>query len=355
MKLGLGFLLTLLLFGLAACDRATVNVTQLNGYAQGTTYSIGYWSTENIDAAALQVAINQELARIDLLISNYRDDSTIERFNSSATTTTIIPLDHEILKLLAIAKQIYLASNGCYDPTARPLFKLWGFSDKNFIIPDQQQIQTTLQSVGFDKLQQLDNGVIKTTPQLHVDLSSIGQGYAVAQVAAVLEARGIVNYLVEIGGEMLVAGQKPDNVPWRVGVEQPLPDSQAVSEIITLSGTQPTAIMTSGTYRHFFSQDGNRYSHIINPKTGRPVTHHSLSVTVLLEDATKADAWSTALLCLGSEQGVIVADQHNIAAIFYDTNGKTVKRRVSKAIKQGSKHWQLTKNTDKLQQYSGVK
>lgn len=340
----IGLLLVFSVFGLVACGGQNETIKQLNGYAQGTTYSIRFWSQEQVDTAALQVAINQELARIDRLMSNYRDDSAIEQFNQSTVTESIIPLDNEILELLKIAKQVYLASDGCYDPTAQALFDLWGFDDENFVIPSQQQIAGTLQAVGFDKLQPLDNGIIKTTPELQIDLSSIGQGYAVAQVAELLETRGIVNYLVEIGGEMLVSGQKPNTVHWRVGVERPLPNSQAVNEVITISGKQPIAIMTSGTYRHFFSQDGSRYSHIINPKFGRPVTHQSLSVTVLLDDATKADAWSTALLCLGSKQGIAIADKFNIPAIFYDDNGKTIDRKVSKSIELGSKDWQLSKN-----------
>ncbi|PIE45625.1 MAG: thiamine biosynthesis protein ApbE [Gammaproteobacteria bacterium] len=326
---------------LLACQ-PTPEVQIITGHAQGTTYSVKYWTdAESPDKHALKQTIDSELARIDSLMSNYRDDSAIEQFNQQQVVNQPIPLDKEILALLDVSAAVYQASQHCYDPTIKPLFNIWGFSKNQLNIPNRQQIQQALTAIGFDKLQRHANGISKTNPKQTIDLSAIGQGYAVQQIANLLEKEGISDYLVEIGGEMLVAGSKPASQQWRVGVERPLPDSQAVSEVITLTGKRPTAIMTSGTYRHYFDDHGKRYSHILDPRSGKPIEHNSVAVTVLLDDATQADAWSTALLCLGSEDGLQVANENAIPAVFYDMEDGEITRRESDGVKQSDAYWRI--------------
>ncbi|MGY0398955.1 MAG: FAD:protein FMN transferase [Ostreibacterium sp.] len=317
-------------FLLLACQRVPEMKT-ITGYAQGTTYSVKYWSSvKNLpDTITLKQLIDSELNRVDELMSNYRDDSAIERFNHNKVANIPIMLDKEILAVLKVSAKVYKLSEHCYDPTIKPLFQLWGFSQDKLTIPDATEISKTLKAIGFNKVKRDAKSLTKENVAVTVDLSAIGQGYAVSRVAKLLEKHNISNYLVEIGGEMLVAGTKPKDIKWRVGVERPVPNSQKISEVITVTGQKPTAIMTSGTYRHFFDKNGKQYSHILDPRTGKPITHNGVAVTVLLDDATLADAWSTALLCLGSKEGLKIAKDNDISAIFYDMDKGKLSRQVS--------------------------
>ncbi len=339
----------LIIFGIAlslltACDKPA-KVQTITGYAQGTTYSVKYWHNTNTDSSidnnTLKQSIDGELARIDKLMSNYRDDSDIEEFNRNPTTDSPIGVDKEILDLLNISAEVYEKSEHCYDPTIKPLFQIWGFSKDKLRIPDDKTIANTLKDIGFNQLKRTDS-ITKTRAGQTIDLSAIGQGYAVSQIANLLEKQNITNYLVEIGGEMLVAGTKPNDKKWQVGIERPVPNSQKVSEVITLSGKRQTAIMTSGTYRHYFDENGKQYSHILDPRTGKPVEHNSVAVTVLLDNATYADAWSTALLCLGADKGLAIAEKNNIPAIFYTMDGEKVVRKPNKAAETQGEYWTVS-------------
>lgn len=328
--------------GMLAGCKETPQIQTITGKAQGTTYSVKYWQTaENTtDNETLKVAIDTEIARIDKLMSNYRDDSAIEVFNNNKVANRPIMLDGEILSLLNISAEIYEKSQHCYDPTIKPLFNIWGFKADKLSIPNEATIQQTLTGIGFNQLIRDNQTITKTHPEQTIDLSAIGQGYAVSRISALLTARGITNYLTEIGGEMLVSGKKPDEKRWKVGIERPIPNSKKISEVITLTGNRPTAIMTSGTYRHYFDENGKQYSHILDPRTGKPVEHNSVAVTVLVDNATYADAWSTALLCLGSEAGLAIANQENIPAIFYDMDeNQQLTRQASHAVAKQSANW----------------
>lgn len=334
-------------FILLACDK-TPEVQTLTGLAQGTTYTIKYWADDSVkvtgpeERLALKTAIDNELARIDYLMSNYRDDSVIERFNQQKIANKAFALETEILNVLRVSEEVYQKSNHCYDPTINPLFRLWGFKAGQLSIPDSEQLQAVVENIGFDQMTRTATHITKHNTEVTIDLSAIGQGYAIAKVAQQLTDKGIVNYLVEIGGEMLISGTKPKDEKWRVGVERPIPESQKIHEVITLSGKRPTAVMTSGTYRHYYDDKGRQYSHILDPRSGRPVSHNSVAVTVLLEDPTYADAWSTALLCLGSDEGLIVANQYEIPAIYYDLDKGSVQRLESQSVKAQSVYWQTS-------------
>ncbi len=215
--------------------------------------------------------------------------------------------------------------------TIRPLFDLWGFTQNKLSIPSQQELDNVMMSVGMDKIQVDDAMMTKASAQVHVDLSFIAQGYSVGRLAEVLKQYQITNHLVEIGGEMVVSGVKPNGEPWKIAIEKPLPGERTLQKVLAFDF--PQAIMTSGTYRNYFDQDGQRYTHIIDARTGTPVKHHTVSVTVLHDDPTQADALSTALLCLGTTQGLEVANNNQIKALFIDElNGELVESR--------SKHYQ---------------
>ena len=315
-------LLISILFSIA-CSRKD-GIHKFAGRAQGTSYHISFWAGRAIDSGEIQQAVGDELSRIDRIMSGYRADSIIEQFNAERSSEPVV-VGAEIVALIEAARAVNVATKGCYDPTIKPVFELWGFQSDYFTPPDSNTIHRAMTSVGIDKLRSSIDSLSKTSSALQVDLSSIAQGYSVAQVAAVLEQYGVVDYLVEIGGELVTRGRKPDGTSWRVAIEKPLPEARSIDKIVTIKQLQPLAIMTSGTYRHFFDKDGKRYSHILDARTGLPVEHSTVAVSVFFPDATAADAWSTALLCLGSEAGILVANQQGIPALFVDQNeGKLI-------------------------------
>ncbi len=308
--------LLLLLFGLNSCAPQPV-LQRFAGFTQGTSYHITFWK-EGIDANALKTQVDQELARLDQLLSNYRPDSVIERFNAWQSTDPF-EVGTELAHLVQQARQVSEATSGCYDLTSKPLFALWGFNTETPTKPADDKIQQLLEQIGHQNLEVVDASHLrKKNPRLEIDISSIAQGYSVYRISQLLSQQGISNYLVEIGGELQTQGTKPGGQPWRVAIERPLPGETRLHKILTIKRTTPLAVMTSGTYRHFFDQDGKRYSHILDARTGRPVQHNTVSVTLLHDDATIADAWSTALLCLGAEKGMPLADQMGLATLFID-------------------------------------
>ena len=299
---------------LAGCSEQVIQ--KLEGSAQGTTYHISYWSELPVDGKDIEASIKNELDSIDKMLSNYRPDSVIEAFNSTENTNTQA-VGNEIVSLVRIARTVHKASQGCYDLSIKPLFELWGFRGDKLTIPNDQTILKTLTQIGMEKLEVVDDMHLrKKQTDLKVDLSSIAQGYSVESISRVLEQKGIKNYLVEIGGELKTRGHKPDLQAWRIAVERPLPGEQVMQKIITMPKESPMAVMTSGTYRHYFDAQGQRYSHILDARTGRPVSHDLVSVTVFLEDPVIADAWSTALLCLGQQDGMKAANAEKIPALF---------------------------------------
>lgn len=308
-----------LALSMAGCSEQAIQ--KLQGAAQGTTYHISYWSESPVDGKDIKKAIENEFAVIDKMLSNYRPDSTIETFNSTENTDSFAA-GTEIVSLVRVARTVHQASGGCYDLTIKPLFDLWGFRDDKQTIPQETAILKTLTQIGMNHLEIIDDTRLrKKQAGLKVDLSSIAQGYSVERISQILMQKGIKNYLVEIGGELKTNGHKPDMQSWRIAVERPLPGEQALHKVITMAKDLPFAVMTSGTYRHYFDENGVRYSHILDARTGRPVSHDLVSVTVIHPDPILADAWSTALLCLGQKDGMAAANNEKIAALFIRQQG----------------------------------
>ncbi len=325
----LAFPLALLL---QACSPADP-IQRFSGPAQGSSYNISYWTEQDVDAKALQHQIVTELERIDLAMSNYRPDSAIEQFNA-ATNTGLQPVGTELTQMVEDARTVNKASQGCYDLTVKPLFDLWGFKADQFNRPTPEQQAATLAITGMDKIVTTSDGQMsKALPQMRIDLSSIAQGYTVRQLAEVLEKAGITNYLVEVGGELQVRGKKPGEQPWKVAIEKPLPGEQRLQKVIVVKQDEPLAIISSGTYRHYFDDNGQRYSHVLDARAGAPVRHQTVATTVLIDNATLGDAWSTAFLCLGSQEGMAVADQLGMAVLFIDQNGEELTEKYSKALR----------------------
>lgn len=336
MKAVLVLSLSVLLLGLSGCSGPELQ--SIRGFAQGTTYNVSYWSDPAIPSGKVQAAAQQTLERIDRELSNYRNDSGIETFNS-ALTLDALRVPPSLVELVRVAKEVGRSSDECYDLTVRPLFALWGFDD-TFRVPSQEDIDATLAAVGMDKLIIVDDiRLTKLKANLAVDVSSIAQGYSVAQIAKALEELGIENYLVEVGGELLVEGKKPDNQPWRVAIERPLVGERAIHKVVEIEPGEPMSVVTSGTYRHYYDENNQRYSHILDARTGKPVEHDLLSVTVLNPDPTLADAWSTALLCLGTARALEVAETENLAVMLIEADGDGWREIFSHAFQ--SSRWRL--------------
>ncbi|HEX7235522.1 MAG TPA: FAD:protein FMN transferase [Gammaproteobacteria bacterium] len=297
----------------AACtSSSTAPLRSVSGIAQGTTYSL-QWAG-GAPEPEIAVAAEQELARIDALLSNYRPDSTLERFNA-ADTTEPLELPGELVALLELAKRVHRASDGCVDPTVRPLVHAWGFDGDSPALPAPEVIDAARAAVGLDKLELTDAAhARKAVPALALDMASIGQGYTAGRLADLLERSGSTAYLAEIGGEVVARGLKPDASPWRIGIENPI---AGAGPALRMPPAARTAVITSGSYRHYFEADGRHFGHIIDPRSGWPVEHALVSVTVVGSDAAAAAAWGTALLCLGPPAAATAAEREGVAALFW--------------------------------------
>jgi thiamine biosynthesis lipoprotein len=306
----------LLFLLLSACAPEQPTVQKIEGTAQGTTFHVTYWSNQPIDNHAIESEVEKVLDEIDKNLSNYRSDSTIEIFNANNST---LPqnVGDEIVTLVRVSQTVYQLSQGCFDLTVKPIFDLWGFNTDVLKIPSQAAIQSTLEQVGMSKLEVIDDTHLqKKQANVRVDVSAVAQGYSVGKISDILERFAIQDYMVEIGGELKTNGHKPGGYAWVVAVEKPLPGERSIHKIITMPRDKPMSVMTSGTYRHYFDANGQRYSHILDARTGKPVSHNLVAVTVLHENPTIADAWSTALLCLGYQDGLKLANSEKINAIF---------------------------------------
>ena len=310
-------LLLLPLVLLAACGDSRLPQIDLVGEALGTTFKVSLVEpAATLDTAALESDILAALARVDALASTWRDDSELAALNA-ADTTDWVEVSGTFCAALADSWAVSRASGGAFDATIGPLVNLWGFGPGGRVVvpPRDAAVADAMQHVGFDKLElDCDNArVRKSDPRLYVDLSGWAKGYAVDEVAELLADRQLANFLVEVGGEMRVSGHNSEARKWAVAIEAPSTSQRAPQSIIRITDT---GIATSGDYRNYFEYDGVTYSHTIDPRTGRPVTHDLAAVTVLQASSAFADAMATALLVLGPDEGPELAENLGIAAYF---------------------------------------
>lgn len=326
------FLLPALLTALVACgDSARERpVQELVGSTMGTTFSVKVVAPpENLDLPALQRDIQAVLDGINNAMSTYLDDSELSRFNASDSVDWI-EVSPELCHAVEAARVVSEFTGGAFDVTVGPLVNLWGFgpSESAFEPPGNDTLTAAMQDIGYTKL-----GVDCTMPALrkasagvYVDLSAFAKGYAVDQVAELLDARELPDYLVEIGGEMRMRGNNTRSEPWAIAIETPDRSARTVQTVVHLSDA---AMATSGDYRNFFEHEGRFYSHTIDPRTGYPVAHNGASVTVVADTAAFADAAATALLVLGPDAGMELAEQQSIAAYFLLRLGSEFEERMS--------------------------
>ncbi|MDY8138793.1 FAD:protein FMN transferase [Aquimarina sp. 2201CG5-10] len=272
---------------------------QLNyadGEAFGTTFSIQFIDNEKKDFSK---SYDSLITVINASMSTYIKDSDISRINQGDTTITI---DHHFKNVFTTSKKIYEQTQGAFDPTIGVLVNAWDFGPKGRVVSlDSLKIDSLLVSVGLDKVRLTDGTIVKDNPNTFIDFNALAKGYAVDVFADFIEEKGFENYLVEIGGEIRGKGSNlVKKKPWKIGVEDPnFDDTQSYSKIISL---QDEAMATSGSYRKFkLDENGNRYAHIIDTKTGYPHKSNLLSVSVLANTCMEADAYATAFMSMGLE------------------------------------------------------
>ena len=291
----------------------------LQGRTMGTTYNIKIVSTvEEVEKLQLQQKIDAALQQVNQEMSTYMNDSEISKFNQS---TSIEPMEISsgFARVLAESIRIGELSGGKLDITVGPLVNLWGFGpdQRPETVPSDDVIASTRSRVGLEKVSLIGNQLSKKTPNLYIDLSTTAKGYGVDVVAELIEENGITNYLVEIGGEMRLRGFKHTGELWAIAIEKPLIDStgeqRAIHQVII---PKDNAVATAGDYRNYFELDGQRFSHIIDPATGKPINHNLVSVTVITSSSMTADGLSTMLMVMGAEKGIEFAIENDLAALF---------------------------------------
>jgi FAD:protein FMN transferase len=288
-----------------------------SGLVFGTSYNITYQSAESH-----KTDIEKVLQGVDNSLSPFNESSIITAVNRNKN----IELSDQFLEVYKLSQSVNAETYGAFDITVAPLVNAWGFGFKSGKMPSAKDIDSIRQFVGFDKVSLNDRHIVKKDSRTMLDCSAIAKGYGVDMVARYLAQEGIENYMVEIGGEIVVKGKNDSGKPWRIGVTKPTDDTLAVKqEIQTVLSLTDVAMATSGNYRNFYYKNGKKYAHTIDPKTGYPVQHNILSSTVIAKTCAKADAYATAFMVLGLDKAKeVLKRQKDIKAyfIYTDDNGK---------------------------------
>ncbi|NOX56137.1 MAG: FAD:protein FMN transferase [Planctomycetes bacterium] len=332
-------LLLAVAFGVSGCQtRESPRVGAPVGFVgltMGTSYSVKVARLPTgLTQSELRDEVNRRLERLNALMSTFRDDSEVSRFNASASTDWF-SVSRETAVVVSEAQRISQLTHGAFDVTVEPLVKLWHFGpdDGEFRVPTEEQIRSAQQRVGFENLEVRLNppALRKKRSGLTIDLSAIAKGYAVDQVAEYLESAGVSGYLVEIGGETRTRGTKADGQPWRVGIEQPDATRIAVLRVIEL---RDGAVATSGDYRNFFVHAGKRYSHEIDPRTGRPIEFRLALVSVVHRSCMTADALATAIMVMGPDEGYNFAIDEGLAVLMVERTSAGLRVKTTPKFQQ---------------------
>ena len=282
---------------MSACQTKKSEYLKISGFAQGTTYHITYENSKNEDYTD---PIDSILKAFDKSCSMYDSTSIISRINDNDPT---VEADDWFIDVFKKSVEVSTLSGGALDITVGPVVRAWGFGTKPIAKHDQAYIDSLLHYVGMDKVRLEGRKIIKKYPGVSLDVNAVAQGYSVDVISKFFEDKGIKNYLVEIGGEVRCKGTNAKDKLWHVGIDKPSDESIAPGDqlqaIIELNNKSLT---TAGNYRKFFVENGVKYGHTIDPKTGFPAKNTLLSATVICDDAVTADAWDTAFMVLGFEK-----------------------------------------------------
>ncbi len=292
------------------------SVFEIAGVTMGTTYTVvAQDPSGRLSEGEIRAAIARALDTVNAEMSNWDPASEISRFNAGTDAPT--PVSGALDTVMAAAETVHRASEGRFDTTIGPLIELWGFGAPGAgDMPAAAAVEAALARSGHANTLEIGQGVLrKTQPGTQVYLAAIGKGHGADRGGAALETLGIRDYLVEIGGDLYAAGRNPDGLPWQIGIETPSASERGVMGVVGVSGL---GLASSGDYRNYFEEDGQRYPHVIDPTTGRPLQHKTASAAVLAASAMLADAWATAMLTLGREHGLAVAEREGIAVLFVE-------------------------------------
>lgn len=267
----------------------------------GTTYSIKAYVPKWKSSDKITKKITHLLINHSNLFSTYSSTSEISKFNDNKTFDWFT-IDPHFTYLMQLSYQLYEYSNQKWDPTIWPLFKLWGFHSEEYYQPTQKEIQLTLEKIGLNNIELTENKIKKKVKEVEIDLSSIAKGYAADRVSKLLSSEGSSSHFIEIGGEIITKGLKPNGSYWKAGIEEPT-SNQSVRMIRHRIQLENKALATSGDYRRFFIQDNKKYSHLLNPKTGYPIETNILSVSVVSNTCALSDGLATILMIMPYEKG----------------------------------------------------
>ncbi|MBQ3710209.1 MAG: FAD:protein FMN transferase [Bacteroidales bacterium] len=300
---------------LASCANQTPK-TVLQGLAQGSSYAITYFDEQDRD---FQHEVDSIFHAVDLSVNLWVDSSIICKVNRNED----VVLDNIFIDNFNIAQEAAQMSDGCFDPTISPLVSAWGFSAKSGDSITPQLVDSLRQLVDYHKVH-IENGtLIKDNPAMKLDFNAIAQGYTADLIGSFLESKGINNYLVEVGGEIMARGGKPDGSSWVVGIEKPAANWDSDRVVQQRVEIRDKGIVTSGSYRKYVERDGKRYSHCIDPMTGYPVEHNLLSATVIADNSVWADALASICMVMGMERSLeIIKRLDGVEAYYIFVNDK---------------------------------
>ncbi|MGB3464750.1 MAG: FAD:protein FMN transferase [Cyclobacteriaceae bacterium] len=308
-----------LVFSCEQPEKAAPVYKKVTGITMGVvTYNVTYRDTSNTDLYPL---IDSLLDKLNTSLSTYIPESEISVLNATNKLTYSSPFFEPMLRK---SKEIYSITSGAFDPTVGPLVNLWGFGpEKDNDIPDSLTIAETMKTIGFDKVV-YDEEQVTTQQGVMLDFSAIAKGYAVDEVANLLQQKGITDYFVEIGGEVTCKGVNPKGQAWRTGIFDPRVTNDPSRQLAAIVSLEDMAVATSGNYRNFYVKDGKKYAHTISPFTGYPVEHSLLSASVFANTCVVADAYATAFLVIGLEKAIQLTEANpalEAHLIYVDTDG----------------------------------
>lgn len=282
----------------SSCNSREKEYVKISGFAQGTTYSMSYRDAQKRN---LQPQVDSILKNFDQSLSIYCKTSIITRINNNDTTVRTDAYFDECYKL---SEEVYKATNGAFDITVGPLVQAWGFGLKKRDKITKERIDSILPLVGMGKVKLVDGKLIKSNPNMFVDVNAIAQGYSVDVIAHYFESKGINEYLVEIGGETLCKGLNSKGKAWVIGIDKPFDNNVTPGQDLQAKVALPSgkALATSGSYRKFFEENGVKYSHELDPKTGYPAHNTLLSISVITNNCALADGYATAFMVMGVDK-----------------------------------------------------
>ncbi len=312
-------ILLLLLLPAYSC-RKTTTFDSFGGFAQGTTYSITFGNNGDIDPQELKSEVEKILKDFDLSLSLYVDSSILSKVNRNED----VKVDRYFTEAYSKSTAISAMTGGAFDITVGPLVKAWGFGPDDYRNFSESKLDSLLELIGMEKVRIENNRVIKTDPDIKFDFNAIAQGYSVDVVSAFLDSRGIRNSLVEIGGEVRAKGDK-NGVLWRIGIDRPEDgNNMPGNNLQAVISMKDRSLATSGNYRKFYIENGVKYSHTIDPRTGYPARNTLLSATILAGDCATADGLATACMVMGKDQAIEFMVEHpeyDAFLIYSDESG----------------------------------